>query len=102
MAGIGYILFWWIFLWYIFDYTGEVTYYNNEKVIAVYYSGLLGSSGTLKFYKWTNPFIRTTKEFEVEDDYIYEDGKYWGRNYLKEYYPKIYEENYDDEDYNEQ
>ena len=31
------------------------------------------------------PFIRTTKEFKVEDEdsYIYKDGKYWGKEYLK-------------------
>ena len=97
---VGYILFWPIFFWYGFDYVGEVTYYNNEKVILVYSSGFLGSQGWLKFYKWTNPFIRTTKEFKIEagDSYIYKDGKYWGKEYLKKYYPDVYEENYDDEE----
>lgn len=95
---MGYISFWYILIWYGFDVNGEVTYYNNEKMIVIDEPGFLWSSGRLKFYKWTNPFIRTTKEYETNDDCVFEDGKYWGKEYLKEYYPEKYKKYYDDEE----
>ncbi len=87
-----------IMLWsLIFNSRDEVTYFNNEKVIVSYTGGFLWNSEIVEFYKWTNPFIRTTKKLEIDDDYTYVEGKYWDKEHLKEYYPEIFEEEYEEE-----